>query len=251
MTRTIAKRGGRTAIGMRAQGPGYEGFHHGPGRGAVEVFQETRARRPAGCVRRAVRGDEQGRRGAIDLRVVVTGWRTIMFNREPAEPRQVRMPVDTSQRRDDLALIGSDPVIVTIAGAMMFVMMAVARSMQIRIVARLRPAMPVRIAAIRVRVAQLEPGQAAENDQSGKQDMQSLMTQTGHDGIRNAPLRECPKNLISSYHDDLGRSSPRDSVRPPHVSPGVRQRILAVSWVRPNTGPNGCCTSGNTIPPSG
>ncbi|WP_161602578.1 hypothetical protein [Tautonia marina] len=50
------------------------------------------------------------------------------------------------------------------AGWLVLVMMPVVMAMRLCIAAKLSPTMPVRIAAIRMHMAQLVPGQAAEDN---------------------------------------------------------------------------------------
>ena len=161
----------------------------------MEGFQEGQELRPVRRIRWTFGADELRRRKAINLRVITTvGGRTILFGREPTEPRHVCVPVEASQDRVGPSLIRFACVIVTMmAESWILVIVPVVMAMSLRIAAKLGPVMPVRNAALSVRVTQLEPGQAAEDDQTGKQYMQGVVTRTGHDSIRRSTRRKRPR----------------------------------------------------------
>lgn len=112
-----------------------------------------------------------------------------------------------------------------IAGSMMLVIMPVVMTMCLRIAAMLGPSMPVRIAAIRMRMAQFEPGQAAEDDQAGKQDMQDVVTRSGHDGIRRLTRRKRTRSPTRSYQTGFDTSTPQGRSVRRRVAPALNFRL--------------------------
>lgn len=234
MARTIAQRRGLAAIGLRvspARG-NRKGFRPGPGRGAVEGFQQRQRPQPAGGVRRSPGGDEQRRRVAVDLRdISAAGGRRIRLAQKPSEPRQVRVPVEATQRRAGPILNGSARVISPVRlMALMLVLVLVVMVMPLRVVAKLARPMPVGVSASRVGVAQLEPGQAAEDDQADEHEMRGVVTRTSHDGIRRPTRCERGRTPALSYQTGCDASIPRGAV---HRFVVAWPLALIVSGVRP------------------